>query len=56
MKTTLDTQIPVYIEIPFAIFAKVPDYAGLQEKREDLVCLASIFNETYHKSKDIDEK
>ena len=52
LKTTSETPIPVYCEVPFAIFAKIPDYAGLNEKREDLVCVAAVFNDTYYKNKD----
>ena len=51
MKTTLDTPVPAYIEVPFAIFAKVPDYVGFKEKRKDFVCLASVFNDTFYKTK-----
>ena len=52
LKTTSDTPVPVYVEIPFAIFAKVPDYTGSQENRKDFVCLASVFNDTFYKTKD----
>ena len=51
MKTTLDTPVPAYIEVPFAIFAKVPDYVGFKEKRQDFVCLAAVFNDTFYKTK-----
>ena len=51
MKTTTDVPVPIYAEIPFAIFAKVPDYSGSKEDKKDFVCLAAVFNETFYKTK-----
>ena len=50
MKTTTDVPVPIYAEIPFAIFAKVPDYSGSKEDKKDFVCLAAVFNDTFYKT------
>lgn len=37
-----------YLEIPFAIFAQVPDYLGggkNKDKKKDFVCLGAVFND-----------
>ena len=36
-----------YLEIPFAIFAEVPDYLEHKEKgKMSFVCLGAVFNES----------
>ena len=49
MKTTTNDSHEAFIEIPFAIFARVPNYLG--DGHEHLLCLGAVFNdreEVYH--------
>lgn len=47
MTTIQGNSVNAYIEIPFAIFANVKDFARKDET--DFLCLASVFNDTYKK-------
>lgn len=52
MTTINGNQFDAYLEIPFAIFAKVKDFA--RDGEEDFLCLAAVFNDTFFKDKKSD--
>lgn len=49
MTSISGNQFDAYLEIPFAIFAKVKNFA--REGEEDFLCLAAIFNDTFFKDR-----
>ena len=47
MKTINGNKFEVFLEIPFAIFAKLKN--PFEENKTNFLCLGSVFNDTFYK-------